>query len=45
MIVQPDDADTADVLKLIEAHLIRMLSQSEPGDLHALDVGGRGALE
>ena len=45
MIVQPDDAGTADVPELIEVHLTRMLSQSEPGDLHALDVGGGGAWE
>lgn len=45
MIVQSDDDGTADVRELIEARLTRMLSQSEHGDLHALDVGGRAAWE
>ena len=45
VIVQPDDAGTADVPELIEARLTRMLWFEEPGDLKVLDVGARVAWE
>ena len=38
MIVRPDDPGAADVRELLQAHLVLMRSQSEPGDVHALDV-------